>query len=260
MYATSPVGSAGAVDITVTAAGSTSATSAADTFTYTGPIRPVVNGLSPSRGPQFGGSSVTIYGSGFTGATGVSFGSVAATRFFIFNDNAISAGSPAGAVGTVDVTVTGPAGTSAISAADNFTYFVPAPPVVNAVDPASGTSIGKTQVVLFGSGFTGAVSVLFGTTPAYGFYPASDRQMFVTSPPGTAGTTVDITVTTPSGTSATSTADRFTFTAPPVPVINAVTPNRGGTNGGNWIRLFGSEPDFRAIRNGSDEQRLRDIG
>ena len=37
-----------------------------------------VTGLNPDEGPLAGGTSVTITGSGFTGATGVSFGSTAA--------------------------------------------------------------------------------------------------------------------------------------------------------------------------------------
>jgi hypothetical protein len=238
--ATSPPGVVGRVDITVTAGPGTSAANAADGFTFFAPTRPVVNGLLPDQGTQSGGTQVTIYGSGFSGATAVRFGTVGTTQFFVSSDTQMSANAPAGS-GSVDVTITGPAGTSSTSPADAFTYTPPGPPVVNAVDPTSGTSLGGTSIILSGSGFTGATAVMFGSTPASmvsQFH--SDTQLYVISPAGTAGTTVDITVTTPAGTSATSNADKFTFVAPTAPVVNAMSPNRGGTNGGTQIVVYGS--------------------
>ena len=52
--------------------------------------------------------SVTITGTGFTGATAVDFGTTAATSVTVVSDTSITADSPAG-TGTVDVTVTTPA-------------------------------------------------------------------------------------------------------------------------------------------------------
>ncbi len=73
---------------------------------------PTVTGLSPSSGPAAGGTSVTITGIGFTGATAVDFGTTAATDVVVVNDTTITADSPAGS-GVADVTVTTPIGTSA---------------------------------------------------------------------------------------------------------------------------------------------------
>ena len=84
---------------------------------------PTVAGLSSSSGPTAGGTSVTISGDNFTGATQVKFGSDNATSFTFDNDTQITATSPAG-TGTVDVTVTTTGGTSAASSADQFTYTV----------------------------------------------------------------------------------------------------------------------------------------
>ncbi len=69
--ATSPAGT-GTVDVTVVGPGGTSATSSADQFTYV--AAPAVTAISPAAGPTGGGTSVTITGSGFTGATAVDFG------------------------------------------------------------------------------------------------------------------------------------------------------------------------------------------
>ncbi len=77
---------------------------------------------SPRRsGPELGGTSVTITGTGFAGATVVDFGTAAAVSFTVVNDTTITADSPAG-TGVVDVTVTTPVGTTATSPADQFTY------------------------------------------------------------------------------------------------------------------------------------------
>jgi hypothetical protein len=87
---------------------------------------PAVAGISPNSGPAGGGTHVTITGSHLTGATAVRFGSSNAASYTANNDGQITATVPAGA-GTVDVTVTTAAGTSATSAADRFTYTNPHP-------------------------------------------------------------------------------------------------------------------------------------
>jgi hypothetical protein len=91
------------------------------------PNPPAVTSLSPTSGPASGGTSVTITGTDFTGASAVKFGGTAAASFAVNSDTQITATSPAGS-GTVDVTVTTIGGTSATSASDEFT-FVPAPTV-----------------------------------------------------------------------------------------------------------------------------------
>jgi len=118
--AVSPAG-AGAVDVTVTTDGGTSAAGPDDQFTYVA-ASPAVTGVSPNLGPEDGGTWVTISGVNFTGATEVDFDGVAAD-FVVDSDTSITAVSPAGvAAGTVDVTVTAGGGTSAAGADDQFTY------------------------------------------------------------------------------------------------------------------------------------------
>jgi hypothetical protein len=114
--AVSPAGT-GKVDVTVTTQAGTSAHSPADRFTY----GPTVTDVKPKTGPPRGGTSVTITGTGFTGATAVRFGSTNAKRFTVNSATSITAVSPKG-TGSVDVTVTTPAGTSPTSQADLFTY------------------------------------------------------------------------------------------------------------------------------------------
>jgi IPT/TIG domain len=88
--------------------------------TLTPLYNPQVTAVSPASGPGSGGESVTITGSGLTGATEVDFGGVRAVMT-ADSDTQITATSPPGN-GTVDITVVTPNGTSTTSSADQFTY------------------------------------------------------------------------------------------------------------------------------------------
>ena len=90
------------------------------TGTVTVAAAPVVTAIRPTSGGA--GTTVTVTGSGFTGATSVRFGASNASVMTVVSDTEITATSPAGG-GTVDVTVVTPAGTSATSPADQFTYI-----------------------------------------------------------------------------------------------------------------------------------------
>ena len=81
-----------------------------------------VIGITPTTGPSAGGTPVTITGMGLTGATAVMFGTTAASNVVINSNMQITATSPRGASGRVDVTVVTPSGSSAISSADQFIY------------------------------------------------------------------------------------------------------------------------------------------
>jgi hypothetical protein len=103
-------------------------------FVVTPVAIPTVTSISPASGPGTGSTAIVITGTGFTGATSVSFGQAAASNVSVKSDTQITATSPAGS-GTVDVTVTNPGGTSATSSADQFTYTT-APPTWS-VSPTS---------------------------------------------------------------------------------------------------------------------------
>ena len=84
---------------------------------------PDITGIGPSTGTHNGGTTVTITGDFFTGATAVKFGGLNATSFTVVSDTSITAKAPAAAIGTtVDITVTTPGGTSSHVNADRYTY------------------------------------------------------------------------------------------------------------------------------------------
>jgi hypothetical protein len=120
---TSPAwnGTDGAVDVTVATPLGTSAAVAADQFTYL-----QVTSITPTSGPTSGGTTVTVNGSGFTGATAVNFGlNNPGTGLFVLpGGTQLIVNSPGGS-GTVDVTVTTQFGTSPVVAGDRFGYTKP---------------------------------------------------------------------------------------------------------------------------------------
>jgi hypothetical protein len=88
---------------------------------------PSVSNVNPPSGPASGGTAVTVTGTNLGGASSVAFGGVPATSFSVVSPTQINAISPPGDPAPVDVTVTTPAGASALGLADRFTYF-PSPP------------------------------------------------------------------------------------------------------------------------------------
>ena len=198
-------------------------------FTYA----PTVTGLSQSFGPASGGTLVTITGTGFTRTTVVDFGTVATTSFTVSSDSSLTVASPAG-TGTVDVTVTTPSGTSATSTSDQFTYS----PTVTGISPAAGPLGGGKLVTISGTGFTGATAVDFGPNNPAPMPPifVSPTLIQVDSPPGVG--VVDVTVSTPVGTSARSPADLFTYEA--APTVTGLSPDAGSLAGGTLVTITGT--------------------
>lgn len=203
----SPVHVAGIVDVVVNGPGGASVTGTATKYTYTTASIPVVSALSPSSSPIIGGTVVSITGTGFTGATSVTFGGTAATTTSVLSDASILATAPAHAAGIVDVIVTTPAGVSVAATGSKFTYGSATLPVVTTISPTAGGT--GTVVTITGTGFTGATAVMFGTISATPT-SVSDTQIVVTAPTGASGA-VDVTVVTPAGTSAVVTLGKFTF-------------------------------------------------
>lgn len=88
---------------------------------------PSILSLNPASGGTAGGELVTILGAHFIDASGnpatdVDFGANPASSFTVVNTNTIVATSPAASAGSVDVSVTSAAGTSATVPGSSYTY------------------------------------------------------------------------------------------------------------------------------------------
>jgi hypothetical protein len=196
---------------------------------------PVVTSIAPTHGPISGGTSVTITGTGLSGATAVTFGSSPATSFTVMSDTQVIAKSPAQAAGVQDVTVTTPAGTTTVSVADRFTY-VAARPSVTHVAPSAGPKGGGTSVTVTGTGFTGTTGVKFGSVAATSLTVTSDTKLTALSPAGSG--TQHVTVTGPGGSSSHSSKDLFHYLARPR--VTHIAPSSGHHTGGTVVLITGT--------------------
>ena len=227
------LGSAGAI---LAAAGLTGAAPAlarpaASALTGTAPV---VTAVKPADGSEAGGTKVKVKGTHMKGVTSVSFGATVVTLAAPNkSEKTVSVVSPAGS-GTVDVTVSGPEGTSEVVPADRFTY-VSLAPTVTKLSPNHSTASAQKAVTISGTNFTGATEVHFGPT-SVPFTLVNAKKIKVTAPPAVADGPNDVTVTTPQGTSATNPGDQFIFEAEE-PFVDTMTPEIGST--GETIAIEG---------------------
>ncbi|MFE1175753.1 IPT/TIG domain-containing protein [Streptomyces sp. NPDC058773] len=189
-----PAHAAGTVQVTVTNAAGTSNPAS---YTYLAPGVPAAAAITPTSGPAAGGTPFAIIGSNLTGAS-VTIGGNAATVLgtdptgsVLFG--VVPAGPPGG--GNVPVVVTTSGGT--VTVPGGYTYLPLPPTVTGTVTPSTG-SAGATFTIV-GTNLFGA-TVLFGATPATGVtVDMTGTSLSGTVPPGTSGTTVQVTVQTPAG-------------------------------------------------------------
>ncbi len=252
-----PANAAGPVSVTVTNPGGTSTPA----LTYTYLALPTVTAVSPSAGPTSGGNTVTLTGTAFTGATDV-FADTAdiavspcpvspvSSCFTVNSPTSITVEDfPAHAAGTIDITVAAAGGTSMTVTADRYAYA--AAPTVTNVTPNAGLPSGGNTVTVTGTSFMSgtlytATQVSVGSThlSACGTAPCftvtGPSSITITGmPPGTAGTTVHITVTVLGVTSNVNASDQYTYTAG-VPAVTSVLPRNGSTNGNENVQIVGS--------------------
>lgn len=104
---------------------------------------------------------------------------------------------------------------------------VPPPsPTVTNISPNVGPATGGTSVTITGTNFIdGDTQVFFGLNPASNIMFISSTTLTVTAPPGSG--IVDVTVTTPSGTSPIVLEDQYTYLLSPVKKPR----NKGGSSG-----------------------------
>ena len=153
---------------------------------------------------------VVIRGHCFTGATKVLFGSVPARIFTETSAGSIQASPPQQPAGTVDVTVTTPAGTSAINApADQYRYYLPQ---IEQVIHNSGPVAGGNTVLIRGFGFSGSPppTVSFGGISSTSVVVMGDGNIRALVPPHSAGT-VNVQVTTFAGSSPPSAGSQYKY-------------------------------------------------
>jgi hypothetical protein len=194
---------------------------------------PSIMSFTPTSGAA--GTTVTISGSGFTGATAVTFKGAAAT-FTLNSATQITATVPSGA-SSGPISVSTPAGTATSSTSFSVTSGTSVASI-SSFSPSSGTT--GTTVTISGSGFTGATALTFNGAAA-AFTVNSASQITATVPSG--ASSGPIRITTPAGTATSSTSFSITSStqAPPSiapPSIGSFSPDSG--TAGTTVTISGS--------------------
>jgi len=156
---------------------------------------------------------VTISGSNFRNGATVLFGSFKASNVAVMSSGSITATTPTGAAGSkVNVTVNNTDGTTA-TLANAYAYTTAtALPTVTGVSPNSGLAAGGTAVTISGFNFRNGATVLFGSgLKASNVAVVSSRSITARTPPGAAGSKVNVTINNTDGTTATL-ANAYTYT------------------------------------------------
>jgi hypothetical protein len=166
---------------------------------------PTVTGISPTSGPDGGGTEVTIQGSGFVAGASVDIGS-AASAVDVVSETEIVATTSRTPAGAHEVVVTDSNGASA--GGPSFTYVAPPRPVVTSVSPTSGPAGGGTKVTILGSGFVAGASVDIGSA-ASAVDVVSETEIIATTSPGLPGED-EVVVTDANGSS--SGGPRYAYT------------------------------------------------
>ena len=122
-----------------------------------------ITSVAPDRGPNQGGGTATIVGTGFSAAATVLFGDVPSGGVNVPGSSSILAKIPANVAGTVPVTIINPDGTKT-TLAKGYTYDGGV--TVNTVSPAGGPLAGGGQITIAGYGFVRGATVTIGTAAA----------------------------------------------------------------------------------------------
>ena len=193
-------------NIALTSTGAT-AQAVAVTGTVTAAATPVptITSFSPASGPV--GTTVTVTGTDFTGATGATLNGLAVTSFVVVSATSVTFAVPAAATsGVIVVTTPGGAATSATS----FTVVVPAAtPTISTLSPARAVVGGAAFVLTVGgTNFTATTQLSFrGQNYTAATVNTAGTSMTVSIPASAIATVGQFTVTATNGGTASGTLD-----------------------------------------------------
>ncbi len=147
-------------------------------------------------------------GTGFTPGAKVFFGPTSSPAVTYVSADLLQVAVPAGH-GNIRVVVITAGGRTVAGPAAELTY-VPFPTISRLI-PASGPIAGGARATIEGAGLAPTDLVRVGSVPVTNFTVEANGDLEIIVPPGKPGS-VDISVTTPLGTSKLTPQDRFTYT------------------------------------------------
>ena len=221
---------AGLVNVVVTNPDSQSATGTG-VYTYRSP--PTVTSISPNSGTLYGGTLVTITGTGFLAGATVNLGTTSCNGVTVVSATSITCTTGVRGAGTVNVTVIN-SDTQSGTGTGLYTYR-PAP-TVTTVSLNGGPLAGGRTITLTGTGFYFGATVTLGGSTCTSPTVLSDTSMTCVTPARAAGS-VDVVVTNADTQSGTR-VNGYTYRV--APTVTSVTPIAGSINGGTSLTINGT--------------------
>jgi len=237
-----PPGQAGLVDVEMIAEDGGSSR-LVDAFLYVPP--PIVDGVSPDRGPDLGGTLIDIIGENFVEDSVVLVDGLPCAEQFFIDETHLVCVTSGSEPGIVDVTVVNPDGQEG-TLTGGFNYL--GPPIIALLIPDEGPWAGGTEVRIIGAGFSETMDVRFGGVPATILDIADGIEIVAIVPPsslplapapvsGRASVDVSVQNLDPSDLRSDVLVDGFTYLWPPE--VQDVIPGEGPTTGGTLVSIVG---------------------
>ena len=197
---------------------------------------PTISGISPSRGPVAGGTTVTITGSGFLTAQFVKFGPTFGTNVVIVSNTSLTVQAPAKLAGTYNVTVINDGGTN--SGTNNFVYYIPAAPIAPTSVTATG---GNASAGISWTASEDATSYIVTSTPGSLTCTTSSTSCTISGLTNGTPYTFRVVASNTAGNSSASTASSAVTPLATDPTVSSVLPGSGVTTGGITVTITGSQ-------------------
>lgn len=187
-----------------------------------------VTGISPTSGPETGGTTVTITGAGFRSGTTVTVGGVACAPVEVASSTSLTCRTGAHVPATVDVVVGNPGPDPQSATLPGAYTYTPTPVVpgisIAGIRPTHGPETGGTLVTINGGGFTSGMSVRIGGVACTPVTILSSSELTCRTGAHKAGT-VDVVVTLSTGETA-KLDEAYTYD-PEQPDLNVVAKAHG---------------------------------
>lgn len=195
---------------------------------------PSVSSIEPSTDIIDGGMTVAITGNEFQNGVSANIGGNAMIDVTFVSETSLTAIVPAGMLGVTDLVVSNPDGRSA-KLPQSFVYTSLAP-VVKAINPMLGVTVGYTSATITGENFQEGATVSFGGTEAKRVVFVSMTELIAEVPAREAGDVI-IQVTNPDNQFSTQLIS-FMYILP-APTISSLFPNSDKISGGETIIISG---------------------
>jgi len=230
-------GTPGPVDVELEVTDALAYAALSSGFTY---VQPTATSITPATGPIYGGTSITINGSGFSeiGSAIINIDGFPASNVTVISDSAITAitpeGSTSGAAVDVDIQYdSGLLGSTYLAGA--FTYQNIS---ITSIAPSQGPIGGGTRLLVKGDVFKSPMAMTIDGIAATDVQVLDKNTLLATTPPGLQVSMVDVSVYTTDTIASVFLAGAFTYVNT---TVSTVSPPSGSTQGGTYVTISGSD-------------------